>query len=387
MASPLIYMNNAASSWPKPQSVLDAVQESLKLPVFGSGRTTGSQGIDYVSLAREKVASFFHLDNPESIIFTYNATDSLNRIISGFVKKNIGCHVVATKLDHNSVLRSLHEYAAEGTITLSLADFDKDGQVSFHEIEKCLKPETKMVVMSHASNVIGSVQAVKEIGTKLAKEGIFFVVDGAQTAGHIPINLKNMGCGAFVFTGHKGLLGIPGVGGFYLSNPEVVAPTFFGGTGSQSRELLQPRQMPERFEAGTHNHVGLASLAAGIDYIEDIGISAIQKKSEYQIAYLVHEMEKESNIVIQNKSPGVPVLSFNISHLSNDDVGFILARKYGIITRTGLHCAPLVHESLDNSEGSVRISLSCMTTDEECQLTAKAIRGVASSAAARIHSA
>lgn len=386
MASPLIYMNNAASSWPKPQSVLDAVQESLKLPVFGSGRTTGSQGIDYVSLAREKVASFFHLDNPDSIIFTHNATDSLNRIISGFIKKNPGCHVVATKLDHNSVLRPLHEYATEGKITLSLAEF-KDAQVSFHEIEKYLKPETKMVVMPHASNILGSVQAVKEIGTKLAKEGIFFVVDGAQTAGHIPINLKDIGCGAFVFTGHKGLLGIPGVGGYYLSNPDVVAPTFFGGTGSQSRDLLQPRQMPERFEAGTHNHVGLASLVAGIGYIEDIGVSVIQKKSEQQIAYLVHEMEKESNIILQNKLPDVPVLSFNVANLSNDDVGFILARKYGIITRTGLHCAPLVHECLDNGEGSVRISLSCMTTDEECQLAAKAIREVASSAVARIHSA
>jgi len=379
-------MNNAASSWPKPQSVLDAVQESLKLPVFGSGRTTGNQGIDYISLARDKVASFFNLDNSESIIFTHNATDSLNRIISGFIKQNPGCHVVATKLDHNSVLRPLHEYAAEGKISLSQADF-KDGQVSYQEIEKCLNSKTKMVVMPHASNVLGSVQAVKEIGEKLAKEEIFFVVDGAQTAGHIPINLKNLSYGAFVFTGHKGLLGIPGVGGFYLSNPEVVAPTFFGGTGSQSRELLQPRQMPERFEAGTHNHVGLASLGAGIDYIEDIGISAIQKKSEQQITYLVHEMEKESNIVLQNKLPGVPVLSFNIANLSNDDVGFILARKYGIITRTGLHCAPLVHECLDSGEGSVRISLSCMTTDEECQLTAKAIREVASSAAARIHSA
>jgi len=386
MVPPLIYMNNAASSWPKPQSVLDAVQESMKLPVFGFGRTTGSQGVDYVSLVREKVSSFFHLNNPESIVFTHNATDSLNRIISGFIKKNPGCHVVATKLDHNSVLRPLHEYAAEGKISLSLAEL-KDGHVSFHEIEKCLNPETKMVVMSHASNVIGSVQEVKEIGKKLAKDGIFFVVDGAQTAGHIPINLKDVGCDAFVFTGHKGLLGIPGVGGFYLSNPDVVAPTFFGGTGSQSRELLQPRQMPERYEAGTHNYVGLASLSAGIDYIEDIGISAIQKKSEEQIAFLVNEMEKESNIILQNRSPGVPVLSFNIAHLSNDDVGFILARKYGIITRTGLHCAPLVHASLDGGEGSVRISLSCMTTDEECQFTAKAIQEVALSAAARIHSA
>jgi len=386
MPSPMIYLNNAATSWPKPPSVLDAVRESLETPIFGSGRTSGCQGTDYVSLARSKIASFFQVKNSESIVFTHNATDSLNILIAGFIKKHPHCHVVATELDHNSVLRPLHEYAKDGQISLSLSEFE-NGKVSLSCIENVLQKDTKLVVLSHASNVLGSIQNVELIAKRLAEDGIFFLVDGAQTAGHIPIDLSKIGASAFVFTGHKGLLGLPGTGGFYLSNPEEIAPTRFGGTGTNSQELFQPREMPDCFEVGTHNAVGLAALSAGISYIENIGLTSIQQKFERQIAYLVHELELEQNILIQYKTPELPVFSFNIKGISNDDVGFILARKYGIITRTGLHCAPLVHKRLDGGEGSVRLSLSCMTTDEECHATAEAIREVAAVASARVNSA
>ena len=382
---PLIYLNNAATSWPKPERVKAVLAESVALPVFGSGRTTGTQGIDYVSLAREKAASLFGTD-AEKIVFTQNATDSLNIIISGFLAKNTGCHAVATALDHNSVLRPLFEHSRAGRVRVDVADFE-NGHVSPDTIADLLRPDTKLVVMSHASNVLGSLQDVRAVSEILADKGIFFVVDGAQTAGHCEVSVDKIGCDAFVFTGHKALLGVAGTGGFYLRDADSVAPTRFGGTGSRSSELYQPDEMPDKFECGTQNVTGLAALAEGISSVQSLGVSAIHAQAKQQIGYLVRRLQEAENIRIHYETPEVPVLSFNIDGLSCEDVGFILSRKYGIVTRTGLHCAPLVHEKIDGGTGSVRISLSCFTTDEECRTAADAVLEIAKNAASRINSA
>jgi selenocysteine lyase/cysteine desulfurase len=236
------------------------------------------------------------------------------------------------------------------------------------------------MVMTHGSNVLGSVQDIKAIGDLLHDHGIYFIVDGAQTAGHIPVDLESLPIDAFVFTGHKGLLGVPGTGGFYIRDPEAVAPVRFGGTGTDSFSLLHPRGMPERFEIGTHNYPGLAALAAGVEFIEEKGIPSIMEKAEKQTAFLIRELEKEKNITIYNEHPDLPIIAFNIRGLQNDDVGFMLARGYHIIARTGLHCAPLVHDAIDGGEGCVRISHSWFTTDEECRIAADAIRRIAGNA-------
>ena len=205
-------------------------------------------------------------------------------------------------------------------------------------------------------------------------------MDGAQVAGHIPVGLRDLPLDAYVFTGHKGLLGIPGTGGFYLREPEAIAPVRYGGTGTDSFSLLHPRGMPERFETGTHNYPGLAALAAGVKFIEERGIHSIAQKAEAQTSFLIRELKREGTITLYNEHPDLPIVAFTIPGLQNDDVGFMLARAYGIIARTGLHCAPLVHKTIDGGEGCVRLSLSWATTDEECRIAAHAIREIAGNA-------
>jgi cysteine desulfurase family protein len=383
---PIIYMNNAATSWPKPPEVLTAIAQSLSLPVFGSGRTTGTHGGDYVTQARECLSAFLTADPPEHIIFAHNATDSLNILIQGFLAgKMDGCHVLTTELDHNSVLRPLHEYSQQHRIRLTVVPFE-GCSVRPDTVEAAIQPDTQLMVMTQGSNVLGSVQDIQSIGEILHDHGIYFIVDGAQTAGHIPISLHDLPVDAFVFTGHKGLLGIPGTGGFYLKDPDAIAPVRFGGTGTDSFSLLHPRGMPERYEIGTHNYPGLAALAAGMRFIEERGITLIAEKAKRQTSFLIRELKKEVNIIIYNEHPDLPIVAFNIRNLANDDVGFMLARAYGIIARTGLHCAPLIHKAIDGGEGCVRLSLSWHTTDEECRIAADAIRGIARNADSSIRS-
>jgi len=212
----LVYLNNAATTWPKPAEVLEEVAACLRQPVHEAGRTTGNGSVDYPSAAREALATFFHDGPPEHFIFTQNATDSLNLLIHGFVKKTgRPFHTITTELEHNSVLRPLTTLEQDGAISLSVVPFT-DHTVSLAAIRNAIRPETRLVVMTHGSNVLGSVQDIRPIAEYLHTNDIFFIVDGAQTAGHIPVNLADIPVGAFVFTGHKALFGIPGIGGFFI---------------------------------------------------------------------------------------------------------------------------------------------------------------------------
>ncbi|MDO5846536.1 MAG: aminotransferase class V-fold PLP-dependent enzyme, partial [Methanocorpusculum sp.] len=259
-----------------------------------------------------------------------------------------------------------------------------------------------LMVMTQASNVLGSVQQIEEIGKILHEHDIFFIVDGAQTAGHIPISLRRLPADAFAFTGHKGLFGIAGTGGFYLRDPDAVRPTRFGGTGTNSRSLFQPEEMPDRFECGTHNYPGLAALAAGVEFLERTGVQSVEEKALRQTGMILRELAEMENIRIYNSRPDVPIIAFNIDGLDNDDAGFLLARRHHILTRTGLHCAPLVHAAIDRGvdavkrtplakhdrgAGCVRMSLSYFTTDEECRAAASAVKEIAEHAARNLHSA
>lgn len=386
-AYPLIYLNNAATSWPKPSCVTEAVAAALALPPFGSGRTTGTEGQDYVTLARERLAHLLGVPEPGHLIFTHNATDSLNILIPGFLAGHPDKpHVLTTALDHNSVLRPLYEYARAGRIRLDIVPFT-NACVTPEAVEAAIRPDTKLMVMTHASNVLGSVQNIRAIGELLHDHGIFFLVDGAQTAGHVPVTLRDLPVDAFVFTGHKGLFGIPGTGGFYLRDPDAVEPVRFGGTGTNSVSLYQPREMPDRFESGTHNYPGLAALAAGVAFLEQEGISAVAEKAKRQTAAIIAGLADAENIIIYHKTPDIPVISVNIQGLDNDAVGFILARAYNIIVRTGLHCAPLVHKTIDDGQGCIRLSLSYFTTDAECESAVNALLEVAEHAHSSFHSA
>lgn len=376
----LIYLNNAATSYPKPDEVKEAVLDAMSHPVFGSGRTAGTEGTDYISLARERLADLFHAD--ENICFTHNATDSLNILISGFLAKHKGCHVLTTELDHNSVLRPLHEHAGRGNCTYTAVPFDAvTGKVSPETFAEAVTKDTKLAVISHAGNVLGTCQDLKEITKRLHEDGIFVIADGAQSAGHLPVNVKDLGIDAFVFTGHKGLFGITGTGGFWIADDEEIEQTRFGGTGSYSQELTHPKTMPERFECGTQNYVGLAALAAGVSYLQKRGVESIHEQGVRQSSATIREFEKTDGIRLLCKSPDIPIISFTIDGIDADDAGFILSRRFGIICRTGLHCAPLVHKRLTNGRSSIRLSLSALTTDEECRRACDAVLEVARASA------
>ena len=382
----LIYLNNAATSWPKPPAVLEEVAACLRMPLYEPGRTTGNGSIDYPSAAREALAAFFHADPLEHYIFTQNATDALNLLIHGFVKKTkVPFHAITTELDHNSVLRPLTSLEQEGRIRLSVVPFT-DHTVNLAEIKKAICAETRLVVMTHGSNVFGSLQEIKPIAEYLNANDIFFIVDGAQTAGHSPIDLSAMPVDAFVFTGHKALFGIPGIGGFFIRDPDAIAVTRQGGTGTDSRTLTHPSDMPMRFESGTPNYPGIASLYAGIRFITSTGLETIGKKNNDLTRLFIRELENKPGITIYNNAPDLPVVSFNISGIDNHDAGFILARAYNMITRTGLHCAPLVHERIDGGKGCIRASLSWFTTHDEVITAAAAIREVAESADSQVRS-
>jgi cysteine desulfurase / selenocysteine lyase len=383
---PLIYLNNAATTWPKPPGVLQEVTECLRRPLHEAGRTTGNGSMDYPFAAREALAAFFHAGPPEHFILTQNATDSLNLLIHGFVKKTgTPFHAITTELEHNSVLRPLTTLEQDGAISLSVVPFT-DNIVGLAAIKKAICPETRLVVMTHGSNVLGSVQDIRPIAEYLHANDIFFIVDGAQTAGHIPIGLSAIPVGAFVFTGHKALFGIPGIGGFYIPEPDAVAITRQGGTGSDSQTLTQPFEMPMRFEAGTHNYPGIASLYAGIRFINTTGLEEIGRTGTDLTNRFIRELKRTKGITVYNENPDLPVVSFDIAGIDNHEVGFILARAYNIIMRTGLHCAPLVHERIDGGKGCVRASFSYFTTREEIEMAATAIREVAESADSQVHS-
>jgi cysteine desulfurase family protein len=374
----LIYMNNAATTWPKPPSVTEEVGRCLSLPFSEEGRSTLTGQRDYPGETRELLAGFFRAGPPEHYIFTQNATDSLNMAVHGFLH-HLGepCHAVTTELEHNSVLRPLRTLEREGNITLTILPFDQEGRVTPDAVQEALRDDTRLAVMTHGSNVLGTVQDIGEIGSLLRDEDVFFVVDGAQTAGQVPVDLGSLPVDLFAFTGHKALFGIPGIGGFFIREPALVDPVRQGGTGADSGYPYQEEGMPERFEAGTHNYPGIASLGAGIRFLQERGIGNVQRETMEMTRFLIKRLEETGSITIDNVNPDLPVISLTVRGMEPDKVGFILARIYGIIARTGLHCAPLIHRRINGGRGSVRLSLSCMNTMEECHRVADALAEVA----------
>ncbi|MDD1662818.1 MAG: aminotransferase class V-fold PLP-dependent enzyme [Methanomicrobiales archaeon] len=374
----IVYMNNAATTWPKPTGVMEEVTRSMSLPFVEEGRSTLRGQVDYPAQAREDLAGFFIAGPPDHFIFTQNATDSLNMAIHGFLHQ-LGqpCHAITTELEHSSVLRPLRTLERDGRIALTVIPFNEKGYITLDAVKEEIRDDTRLAVMTHGSNVLGTVQDIRKMGEYLLANNVFLIVDGAQTAGQIPIDLGSIPLDVFVFTGHKGLFGIPGIGGFYIRDPGRVDPVRQGGTGMNSQSPYQNEEMPHRFEAGTHNYPGIASLSAGIRYLEERGIGNVERETMEMTRSLIARLRPAGSIALDNGNPDLPIISFNVDGREPDQVGFILARIYGIVCRTGLHCAPLVHQRINGGRGSVRLSLSCMNTPEECDRVAEALAEVA----------
>lgn len=373
----MIYLNNAATTWPKPAEVTELAQKVLNEPIFEHGRTTSRDSIDYVEAARETVAQFLSSETANNIIFTANATDSLNMLIHGWAKRHPDpFNVITTDLEHNSVLRPLRALEREGRCTVTIVQ-SEGSHVTADQIVREITDETRLAVVGHGSNVLGSVQDIGAIGRELRAQGIFFIADGAQTAGQYPIDLSRTPLDAFAFTGHKYLFGLPGTGGFFIRDPDAIAAVKQGGTGVDSKAIYQSEEVPLKFEAGTPNYVGIAGLYAGVRYISRIGLNEVIDRTTRMTKYLLSELASMERITVFNPAPDLPVVTFNIEGMDNEDVGVILMRAYHIVARTGLHCAPLVHERCDGGTGGVRLSLSCLNTMDECVAAADAIREIA----------
>lgn len=374
----VIYMDNAATSFPKPQEVMSAMNYFFH-EVGGnpgrSGHRLSLKSGEIVYDTRDALARLFHIEDPLQIVFTLNATMAINLALSGLLKP--GDHVITSTMEHNSMARPLR-YLEEKGVELTRIDCPAPTfQLDLEQLEKSIRKNTRLIAIVHGSNVVGTVFPLEEIGYIAGKHGIYFMVDAAQTAGAYPVNVQKAGIHLLAFTGHKGLFGPQGTGGLYV-DPELRLESLCrGGTGSRSEEDRQPDFMPDSLESGTPNAMGLAGLGAGVKYILREGLSAIRKK-EIQLSNQLFQGLRSIpgvNIIGEEKAENrMPLVSFVMEGLPPSTVGEFLDEKYNIMTRVGLHCSPWAHQNMGTfPEGTVRVSLSCLNTSSQVDTLLEAV--------------
>jgi cysteine desulfurase family protein len=335
-----------------------------------------------VAQTRRMLMELFNGDgDPNRLTFSYNASDSLNMLIYGLAQK--GDHVISTMLEHNSVLRPLYHLEQDGIIEVDYVPFDKiTGYVDPDDIKKRIKKNTRIVVMNHCSNVLGTVQPIGEVGKICKEAGILFIVDGSQSAGAIKVDMQAMGIDAFAFTGHKCLMGPTGIGGSYVMKDVPVKSTRFGGTGVRSAQRSHLTEFPYRLECGTLNLLGVAGLHAGVKWITEQGIENLHRKEMDLWDKMRSEIQQIENVTTYcavNRENKNPVLSLNVNGFESGDVGTMLDVDYNIACRTGLQCAPFVHQHLgtDQIHGTVRLSIGPFTLENHVDAAIQAIKEIA----------
>lgn len=376
----MIYLDNAATTMHKPQEVVDAVAAAMcSMGNAGRGAHAASLGASRtVFETRERLAAFFHAENPKQIVFTANSTESLNVALKGTL--NPGEHVISTVLEHNSVLRPLYALEEQG-VEVTLLKSNLQGMIDYEDFERAIKENTKMIVCTHGSNLTGNVLDIKRIGQIAKEHGLLFVVDASQTAGVFPIDVQDMQIDILCFTGHKGLLGPQGTGGMYVREGVTVRPLKVGGSGVQTYNKKHPTEMPTALEAGTLNGHGIAGLDAAIGYLEREGIDNIRAREQELMWKFYNGVKDIPNIKVYGDFSGAQrcaVVSLNIGDYDSSEVSDELLMTYGISTRAGGHCAPLMHEALGTAEqGAVRFSFSHYNTDEEVETAIRAVKELA----------
>lgn len=362
-----IYLDNAATSHPKPEAVLEAVTRALTVDNGNPGRSGHRRALAGARIlldGRERIAGLIGADDPFDIAYCFNCTDALNLAIKGCLRK--GDHVVSTLLEHNSVLRVLTELAVSGQIELTLLPAEDDGRVDPKDVERAITPQTRLIAVTHASNVTGVLQPVEEIGALCARQGILFLVDAAQALGVYPIDVRELNCDFLAFPGHKGLLGPQGTGGLYIKSGRVLQTVREGGTGSVSDSMRQPADPPERYESGTVNLPGIAGLCAGVAYVS----GRLGQIRAHELALTQQAIEGLVKLGATVYGPlearsRVGVVSFNLGDYQSTEVTDALDEA-GFAVRGGLHCAPGVHRLLGTlKRGAVRVSVGHQNTAEE----------------------
>lgn len=377
----MIYLDNAATTMKKPQCVIDAVVAAMS-HMGNAGRGATSAALDASRViydTREKLSDLFNLQNPSRVAFTCNSTESLNTAIKGILSS--GDHAITTALEHNSVLRPLYDLQAKG-MELSIVDCDENGNIDYNDFEKLIKENTKAIVCTHASNLVGNVLDVKKIGSIAKKHNLIFIVDASQSAGVFPIDMQDMNIDILCFTGHKGLLGPQGTGGICVREGIDVRPLKVGGSGVNTFSKEQPVEMPTHLEAGTLNGHAIAGLNAALDYLKEEGIDNIQKREEELMFRFYNGIKDIKDIKIfgnfENKRAAI--VTFNVGDIDSAAFSDELSFAYDISTRAGAHCAPLMHKSMNTVEqGAVRFSFSHYNTEEEIDTAIKAVKEIAAS--------
>lgn len=373
----MIYFDNAATTMQKPKQVVEAVTRAL-CSMGNAGRGAHNASMDASRMlfdTRKKLAMLFGGTNPAQIVFTSNSTESLNLALKGLL--NPQDHVITTQLEHNSVLRPLYELENTG-VELTILKSDEKGRICYEDFEKQIKENTKMIVCTHGSNLTGNLTDIKRVGEIAHRHGALFVVDASQTAGVFPIRAEEMKIDVLCFTGHKGLLGPQGTGGMYVREGLVIRPLKTGGSGVQTYSRTHPSQMPTALEAGTLNAHGLAGLNAALDYLKETGLDVIREKEQELMWYFYQRVLEIPGITVYGDFSSrnrCPIVSLNVKKYDSAEVSDFLYAEYGISTRPGAHCAPLMHQALGTTDrGAVRFSFSHYNTREEVDTAVLALR-------------
>ena len=383
---PFCYMDNAATSWPKPPAVLTAIEafyNDLGVSAERSGSSRAGKVERAIQTCRHRIASILSASRIDTVVFGFNGTDVLNLALHGVLKT--GDHVIATVVDHNSVLRPLEYMKGELGITFSLANCDGSGLVCPESIEQQIQPNTKMVCMSHVSNVTGLIQPACEVGRICRDRDLLFLLDAAQSLGHFPLEVADIQCDLLAASGHKGLLGPLGTGVLWVGDraSDKIAPSRQGGTGTQSETMQHPLELPYRLEAGNLNSAGIMGLSAGLAYLEDVGLGRVQQHDLLLSGHLIDGLVEidEVDLLGQQSPRRTGIVSFVLDGFEPDQVAAILDASFGIQVRAGLHCAPKMHEALGtfSGGGAIRISPGIFNSEQDVHNVISAVQQIATS--------
>lgn len=375
----MIYLDNAATSWPKPDAVGEAMVACIKNYGANPGRSghrLAMQAGEKIYECRENLARLFGIGDPLRIAFTANATEAINLAVKGLLAA--GDHVLISSMEHNAVVRPLKKLESRG-VELSIVKADPGGRVDLKDIEKSIKPNTRLLIVTHASNVTGTVNDVQSIGSLARAHKIIFMVDAAQTAGKYPVDVELMNIDLLAFPGHKGLLGPQGTGGLYVREGLTLDTLKEGGTGSVSKSLEQPDFLPDRYESGTLNTPGIAGLNEGVKYILDTGIDNIRQHEKQLEEQMLKGLGQIPGVkAYGSNNPELGVISITIDGRDCNEVGNELDDKYGIAVRGGLHCAFLAHETMGTQNtGTVRFSIGPFNTTGDIEQAITAVKTIA----------
>ena len=376
----MIYFDNAATTFPKPEIVYEKTMEAMREYGANPGRGGHKMALKAnrgIFETRNTIAKLFNIGNPMRVIFTASCTESLNLAIKGVLEE--GDHVITTSIEHNSVLRPITHLEKSG-VENTIVDANSKGEVDPADIEAAIKENTKLIVTTHISNLIGSIVPIEEIGEIAKKHNILYLVDAAQSAGVYHIDVEKVGIDMLAFPGHKGLLGPQGTGGLYIKEGLELSEILQGGTGSASESLVQPEILPDRYEAGTHNGAGIIGLRTGVEYILDRGTEDIRAYEEKLTNHFLDGIKDIEELEIYgplDTRKQAAVVALNFKGIDSSEIAFILDEKYDIAVRSGLHCAPLAHKTIGSlDQGAVRFSFGIFNTIEEVDKGIKALREI-----------